>query len=127
MNSEQAESIIRVGVSWLRLAGETVGALIIALGIVVSVSLFLRSLRPGGATEFKLIRLTLARCLALALEFQLGADLLSTAIAPSWDAIGRLAAIAVIRTGLNFFLMREMQEERAGTGPDAAARQLSPP
>jgi uncharacterized membrane protein len=48
----------------------------------------------------------------LALEFQLGADILSTAIAPSWNQIGKLGAIAVVRTGLNYFLTREIQSER---------------
>lgn len=47
----------------------------------------------------------------LALEFQLGSDILSTAVAPSWDQIGKLAAIAVIRTVLNYFLTKEMGEE----------------
>jgi uncharacterized membrane protein len=54
----------------------------------------------------------------LALEFQLGADILSTAIAPSWDEIGKLGAIAVIRTGLNYFLSIEMREEREGITSD---------
>jgi uncharacterized membrane protein len=44
--------------------------------------------------------------------FQLDADILSTAIAPSWDQIDKLAAIAIIRTGLNFFLSRVMYQER---------------
>ena len=48
----------------------------------------------------------------MALEFQLGADIISTAVAPSWDQIGKLGAIAVIRTALNYFLSREMKEER---------------
>lgn len=60
--------------------------------------------------DFVAERLKLARYLALALEFHLGADILSTAIAPSWDQIGKLAAIAVIRTALNFFLMQELRE-----------------
>ena len=65
--------------------------------------------------SYNRIRLTLARYLALALEFQLGADIISTAVAPSWDQIGKLAAIAVIRTALNYFLTREMQQERETT------------
>jgi uncharacterized membrane protein len=65
------------------------------------------------------VRLSLARYLALALELQLGADILSTAVAPSWDQIGKLGAIAAIRTSLNFFLMRELQE--AGEMPSARA------
>ncbi len=60
----------------------------------------------------------LARYLALALEFQLGADVLSTAVAPSWTEIGKLGAIAVIRTGLNFFLSREMKEETRAAGEE---------
>lgn len=59
-----------------------------------------------------MIRLTLARYLALALEFQLGADIISTAVAPTWEEIGKLGAIAVIRTGLNFFLSQELKEEK---------------
>ena len=39
----------------------------------------------------------------------LGADVLATAVAPSWDELGKLAAIAIIRTALNFFLERELK------------------
>ena len=56
------------------------------------------------------------------MEFQLGADILSTAIAPSWEQIGKLGAIAVIRTALNYFLSREMREERHETSPEQGAR-----
>jgi hypothetical protein len=34
---------------------------------------------------------------------------LATAVAPSWNDIGKLAAIAVIRTALNYFLERELR------------------
>jgi uncharacterized membrane protein len=47
----------------------------------------------------------------MALEFQLAADLLGTTVAPSWDQLGRLGAIALIRTFLNIFLAREIDEE----------------
>ncbi len=49
--------------------------------------------------------------LALGLEFALAADILRTAIAPSWRDIGQLAAIATLRTALNFFLEREINRE----------------
>jgi len=107
------ETSVRHGVLWLRLIVETTGAAVICLGIVVALAQFARALAARQHSDnYNQTRLTLARYLALALEFQLGADILSTAIAPSWDQIGKLGAIAVIRTGLNYFLMREMKEER---------------
>lgn len=54
------------------------------------------------------VRLRLGQWLSLALEFELAADILRTAVAPSWDEIGKLAAIAALRTALNFFLQREL-------------------
>ena len=110
------ETSVRHGVLWLRLLVETTGAAVICLGIVVAAAQFARTLISGQHHDnYNRTRLTLARYLALALEFQLGADILSTAIAPSWDQIGKLGAIAVIRTGLNYFLMREMKQEQALT------------
>ena len=106
-----AENWVIEAVQWLKLGIETVGALIIALGIVLAGALFLKALAKRQTADFTAIRLTLARYLALALEFQLGADILSTAIAPSWEQIGKLGAIAVIRTALNFFLSKEMKDE----------------
>ncbi|HEX8723584.1 MAG TPA: DUF1622 domain-containing protein [Pyrinomonadaceae bacterium] len=100
-------------VQWLKLVIETLGALIIGLGVATAVLQLRRALSPPRAEGFNRIRLTLARYLALALEFQLGADILTTAVAPTWDQIGKLGAIAVIRTGLNYFLTREMRDEQA--------------
>ncbi|MFN2476983.1 MAG: DUF1622 domain-containing protein [Chthoniobacterales bacterium] len=99
-------------VQWLKLGIETIGATLIAIGVVVAIVKLLRQVVSREVAEFTAIRLVLARYLALALEFQLGADILSTAIAPSWQQIGKLGAIAVIRTALNFFLSKEMESER---------------
>ena len=62
--------------------------------------------------------LSLARWLLLGLEFMLAADVIRSVIAPDWTAIGQLAAIAVIRTFLNYFLERDLKE--ANRPPDAA-------
>ena len=110
--SATTESVIAMVVQWLRLGVETIGAAIITIGVIIAVYKLAAAILNRQTQDFNQIRLTLARYLALALEFQLGADILSTAIAPSWDQIGKLGAIAVIRTALNFFLTREMEEER---------------
>ena len=65
------------------------------------------------------IRLYLGRYLALGLEFQLGADILSTAVAPTIDDVIMLGAIATIRTVLNYFLSQELERERRQVAPPA--------
>src|SRR4030066_2538205 len=52
----------------------------------------------------------LGHSLSLALEFLIGADILRTAISPTWEDIGQLGAIVGIRTVLNFFLTRELKQ-----------------
>jgi uncharacterized membrane protein len=106
------EEIIVNVVLWLKLLIEAIGALVIGVGMILAGLRFTRGSFPPMARDFIDVCLILARFLAIALEFQLGADILSTAVAPSWDAIGKLAAIAVIRTALNYVLSRDMQEER---------------
>jgi len=59
------------------------------------------------------VRLRLGRWLAVALEFELAADVLRTAVAPTWDETGQLAAIVVLRTLLNFFLQKEIDKAEA--------------
>ena len=61
--------------------------------------------RSGGRGDH---RAHCVRWLALGLEFALAADILRTAVAPIWHDIGQLAAIAVLRTGLNYGLEREI-------------------
>ncbi len=71
------------------------------------------AISSGRAESFprEHIRLSVGRSLALALEFLLAADILRTAVEPTWEELGRLAAIAAIRTALNFFLRREIAHE----------------
>jgi uncharacterized membrane protein len=74
--------------------------------------------------ERRRVWIQFARWLVAGLTFQLAADILETAVAPGWDDIGRLAAIAVIRTFLDYFLERDMTEVRElqqapPKGPDA--------
>ena len=85
----------------------------IAVGIMLVVFALVRRALSRQGGSFNPIRLAFARYLTLALELQLAADILSTSVAPSWDRIGKLAAIAVIRTALNYFLSKEMEHESA--------------
>ncbi len=103
---------------------EAIGAAVIAVGVLRAFALWVGEHLPrrgGEPITTERIRLGLGRSLGLALEFLLAADILSTAVAPSWEAIGKLAAIATIRTLLNHFLGKELaheeQRRRAGLEP----------
>ncbi len=96
---------------------EGVGIVIVAIAValaawryVIGLLARVRPFPPEGP------RLGLGRSLALSLEFLLGADILRTAVEPSWDEIGRLAAIAAIRTALNYFLQREIAQDARMSG-----------
>lgn len=73
--------------------------------------IFVRRNSPASAKNE--VRLTLGRWLAVALEFELAADILNTAVTPTWSDIEKLAAIAALRTALNYFLEREIRQEAA--------------
>ena len=109
------ESVLRDVVDLLVRLVEAAGAVVIFVGAAWAFVRFLRAgvrTRRAASREFVAIRLSLGRFLALGLEFQLAGDVLRTAIAPSFAEIGQLAAIAAIRTALNFFLSREIDAER---------------
>jgi uncharacterized membrane protein len=102
---------LRGAAEWLELALSLFGAIAILVGAVASLGQLASAPRPGRGGSAA-ARLTLARHLALALEFQLAADVIETSIAPDWTKLGRLAAIAAIRTALNYFLGRDMDDDR---------------
>jgi uncharacterized membrane protein len=76
--------------------------------------------RKGEHARTQSVFLTLGRYVLLGLEFTLAADVVRTAIAPSWDDIGKLGAIALIRTFLNHFLERDIDHARAEEAPATA-------
>lgn len=106
---------------WLVYATDKAVILIDAMALVIivigTVEAFVSGLRllfnPVATNHDRRdVWLRYARWLVAGLTFQLAADIVETSIAPDWDDIGRLAAIAVVRTLLNFFLERDLEEVR---------------
>jgi uncharacterized membrane protein len=122
MSEESLHAVIDVLVRVVEAAGAAViviGALWAAIKFVVD------GVRYRDAAVFTPIRLSLGRFLVLGLEFQLAGDVLRTAIAPTFTQIGQLAAVAAIRTALNYFLGREIaqeQKEVSGQGGERTSR-----
>ncbi len=102
--------VFKVWTEYLAAGVEGFAALIIALAAIeATIRALWVFLHPSSPPEDKeKVRIRLGRWLSLSLEFELAADILRTAIAPTWNQIGQLAAIIILRTVLNFFLEREI-------------------
>ena len=97
-----------------------VALFVIAFGTVeVLINLARTAFKLATGHEQREAWLRYARWLVAGLTFQLGADIIETSITTSWEAVGRIAAVAVIRTFLNYFLERDLSEVRARQGERA--------
>jgi uncharacterized membrane protein len=106
------EEHLVTAVGYLRLLVEAIGAAVVGFGVLATTYRYVLTLVGLRNYTYNQIRLYLGRYLVLGLEFQLGADILSTAVAPTLDDVILLGAIATIRTVLNYFLSQELERER---------------
>src|SRR6266487_6212654 len=91
-------------------AVEILAAVIIGIAVIKTLFNYFSFLKSSASKISKEeIRVQFGSSVAVSLELLLGADVLATAVAPSWDDIGKLAAIAVLRTALNYFLGKELK------------------
>lgn len=112
------EAALGETIRFIRFVTEAIGAFWIAIGVIYATSELVTMHVRRQTLTFTPIRLTFSRYLSLGLEFQLASDILSTAVAPSWTEVGKLAATAAIRTALNYSLTREIREYRERETPD---------
>ncbi|MEH2082629.1 MAG: DUF1622 domain-containing protein [Nostoc sp.] len=106
-----AEGLLQEFAMFLKVFLEGIAVLTVAIALILTLRKIFHLWRRDRVLQ-ETIRLELGVVLALALEFLLAADIVGTAISPSWDAVAKLAAITGIRTFLNFFLQREVRELR---------------
>ena len=112
------EELVRTVTGWLASVADLSGAVVVGVAAIRGLLAFLTAIGGlvlrrdvgvgGNEIPKEEIRLSLARSLALALEFEVGADILRTVVTPSWNDIVLLGAIILLRTVLNYFLQREL-------------------
>ena len=89
---------------------EILAAVVIGVALVQFMIRYVSNFtKPHIEEENQNVRIRFGSALTVALELLLAADVLATAIAPTWDDIGKLAAIAKLRTAMNYFLERELK------------------
>jgi uncharacterized membrane protein len=122
------ETVVKFVTVTLAQAADGGAALVVGLAILRGVIAFLMSMggllrgAPSKGAPREEIRLDLGRSLALALEFEVGADILRTAVTPTWADILQLGAIILLRTVLNYFLQRELDNAARREGALPAAQ-----
>jgi uncharacterized membrane protein len=112
--------------AWLAMVSEPAITLIDAIALLAilvgTVEVLLKVVRavfkPLGDQLARQAWMRYARWLVAGLTFQLAADIIETSISTSWQTIGRVAAIAVIRTFLNYFLERDVEQQQHACAPE---------
>lgn len=115
------EEVAREVVDFLIPIVELIGAVVIGVGVLVAFGAYVLSELRVRPRPYEETRLMLGRFLALGLEFQLASDILATAVSPTFEEIGKLAAIATIRTVLNYFLAQEIERAQQVVSEERAA------
>ena len=117
------EHWLHLAAHYLALALEALALLVIAMGAVEAVIGAARLVvGRRGEAEKRAVWLGFAHWLVAGLTFQLAADIVHTTVTPGWDDIGRVAAIAAIRTVLTFFLDRDIELQDRRTDDNDAKR-----
>lgn len=107
------EILVQV-VSILQFVLETASVICVLIGFVKTVYIGIKS-RQGFVIN-SAVKLTFGRWLAMALEFQLAADILNTTVDPDIEGLIKLFGIALIRTFLNYFLTKEIEMQAKPEG-----------
>lgn len=108
------ENVLDVFANYLALLLDGFALLVVLIGAIeaaIGIADFVAR-RQTRSAELRSVWLRFAHWLAAALTFQLGADIVHTALAPSWNDIGRVAAIAAIRSFMVYFLDRDIESVR---------------
>lgn len=120
------EELIRQVAEHIELAIDLLAILVVTVGSLEAAGTAVRWLFiTVSDTARRGAMLKYARWLAAGLTFQLAGDIVHTAVTPTWDDIARLAAIAIIRTFLTYFLERDINELRELQAQHGAERAVN--
>ena len=106
---------------------DAIALFVILLGTIqVVIAVARASFKPLGDEVARRAWLRYARWLVAGLTLQLAADIIETSISTSWQTIGRVGAIAVIRTFLNYFLERDVEQQQRECAPTESPQPPTP-
>jgi len=106
------DDVVKLVAIYVTYFAEIAAALVIVIGALQAIWIYLRWIlkTKSDFKELNQSRLKLGHSLSLGLGFLVGADVIKSAVTPSWNEIGILGAVVGIRIVLNFFLNRDLKE-----------------
>jgi len=108
------EELVRLSAGYVAVSIELVGIVVVTIGTLqATVAVGRMLVTPMSYADRHQAWLKYMHWLAAGLTFQLAGDIVHSAVAPTWDDIGKLAAIATVRTFLNYYLERDIKEAGA--------------
>ncbi len=111
----EIETLIVNAASYLQIIFEAASVIVVAVGGIAFAKAFIQHRRSNAEP---IARRILGKYLIVALELQLGADIIATATDPTLEELAKLTAIAFVRTFLDYFLVREIRENRVAEKPN---------
>jgi uncharacterized membrane protein len=94
----------------LATALELLGVAVIVVAVVLATIRFVQDWRAAPKAAYDQYRANLGRGILLGLELLVGADIIATVTAPlTWESVGLLGSIVLIRTFLSFSLETEIE------------------
>ena len=90
---------------------QALAMVVILIGVLKALVIYVRDIfsTKKAFSALQESRLEIGHSFSLGLAFLIGASILKTILAPTWNDIGQLAAIIALRTALNFFLLRDVE------------------
>ncbi|HUX52062.1 MAG TPA: DUF1622 domain-containing protein [Spirochaetia bacterium] len=104
--------ILNILIDYVSTAAQILAVIVIAVGLLRASYLYLKEavIARNSRKAIALGRLELGMSFSLGLGFLIGSSILKSAIAPSWDDIGKLLAVIGIRTIMNYFLQLDVSK-----------------
>lgn len=109
--TEILDKVLRPYVEILTFGIDIAAGLVIVISAIIAFISFLKILAKSRSIqthEKETIRLSLARGMILALDFEVGSDILKTILLPGINELAILAVIVAIRIGLSWSLSKEI-------------------
>jgi uncharacterized membrane protein len=111
--AQDVETIVRILDKQVVSIIQLLALFVISIGIIKALLIFVQQalFQSHSGTAFQKSRLEMGYSFSLGLSFLVGASILKTIIAPTWDDIGKLGAIILIRTVLNYLLLQAIAKQ----------------